>query len=60
MSGLMSMMMDQCQDDTKKKCTFGKYGKSIIRYLDAKSKHMTMKCLEGEKQYSCPLKTNEE
>ena len=31
-----------------------------IRYLDAKSKHMTMKCLEGEKQYSCPLKTNEE
>ena len=36
------------------------YGKSSIRYLDAKSKHMTMKRLKGEKQYSCPLKTNEE
>ena len=36
------------------------YGKSLIRHLDVKSKHMIMKRLEGEKQYSCPLKTNEE
>ena len=52
---------DQCQDDTKKKdIPLENMANQCIRYLDAKSKHMTMKCLEGEKQYSCSLKTNEE
>ena len=36
------------------------YGKSPIRHLDVKSKHMIMKRLEEEKQYSCLLKMNEE
>ena len=36
------------------------YGKSPIRHLDVKSKHMIMKRLKEEKLYSCLLKMNEE